>query len=55
MYICILSETVLNPLELELQVTVSCYLGARNPSGVLKEEPVFSITEPSLQPEVPQF
>jgi len=44
---------VLDPLELELQIVVSCHVGAGNLSpGTVEEQPVFLTTEPSLQPKM---
>lgn len=39
-----------DPLELQLLVVVNYHMGARNQTCVLEEKPVFSDTEPSLQP-----
>jgi hypothetical protein len=43
-------ERIVGPLELELQVVVSCHVGARNWTRLLEEQPVILTAEPSLQP-----
>ena len=42
-------KRALDPLELELQKTVSFHVGAGNPNQVLKGQPVLVNVEPSLQ------
>lgn len=43
-------KRVLSPLELELQMIMSCSVGAGNCPGPLREQPVLLTTEPPLQP-----
>jgi hypothetical protein len=42
-------KRVLGPLELEVQMVVSCHMGAGNQTQVLEEQQVLLTTEPSPQ------
>lgn len=53
--IALRDKRALDPLDLGLQIVVSCLVGARTTDGMgmgcpLQEQQVFSTTEPSLQP-----